>query len=166
MKRTLCMLALSGILAMPLLAIGQQMPSTPRPSGEPGYSGSGSGTRMEQQERRGQSEVSPEQVQQAQERLKDAGFDPGPIDGRLGNQTRVAIREYQKAHGLPPTGQLDESTRELLMVQKTPELPGRMQTPGGSTRGGTTPGESMPGARTPSDSRPGSNLPSGSSPGR
>lgn len=51
---------------------------------------------------------------QVQEQLKNAGFDPGPIDGRLGLQTKRALRHFQNAHGLPITGELDEETRRSL----------------------------------------------------
>jgi hypothetical protein len=56
-----------------------------------------------------------------QERLQAAGFDPGPIDGRLGLQTKKALRHYQQAHGLPITGELDEATRRSLNLET--ELP-------------------------------------------
>jgi len=36
--------------------------------------------------------------------LAGAGFDPGKPDGVLGHQTRLATRQYQKAHGLPADG--------------------------------------------------------------
>ena len=36
--------------------------------------------------------------------LTAAGFDPGKPDGVLGHQTRVATRQYQKAHGLIADG--------------------------------------------------------------
>jgi peptidoglycan hydrolase-like protein with peptidoglycan-binding domain len=93
--------------------------------------------------------VQPGDVRQAQERLKEAGFNPGPTDGQLGAQTKDALKDYQKAHGLPQTGQLDEPTRELLMVQRPQGAPGQMHTPGGSSGAETRPGESMPGGRTP-----------------
>jgi hypothetical protein len=54
-------------------------------------------------------------VGQAQERLKAAGYDPGPIDGVLGPQTRAALRRYQASQGLPTTGALDEATRQVLL---------------------------------------------------
>ncbi len=57
------------------------------------------------------------QVKQAQEQLKAAGFDPGPLDGILGPKARAALREYQAAQGLPTTGMLDEKTRKSLGVQ-------------------------------------------------
>jgi peptidoglycan hydrolase-like protein with peptidoglycan-binding domain len=95
--------------------------------------------------------------------------DIGPMDGQLGAQTREAIKEYQRAHGLPQTGQLDEPTRDLLMAQKPQDAPGRMQTPGGSTgstREETRPGQSLPGGRSPGESGPGSSVSGGSSSGR
>jgi hypothetical protein len=54
-------------------------------------------------------------VGQAQELLKEAGFNPGPLDGLLGPRTREALRRYQASHGLPETGVLDEATQESLM---------------------------------------------------
>jgi peptidoglycan hydrolase-like protein with peptidoglycan-binding domain len=154
------------MLAMPLLASGQRAPSTSGTGGAPEVGGGGSGTRMERPEQPGHTEGHPGDIRQAQERLKDAGFNPGPADGQLGAQTKEAIREYQKSHGLPQTGQLDEPTRELLMAQKPTDAPGRMRTPGGSDREKTTPGESMPGGRSPGGPGPGSSLPGGSTSGR
>jgi peptidoglycan hydrolase-like protein with peptidoglycan-binding domain len=54
-------------------------------------------------------------VRQAQEHLKAAGFDPGPVDGHLGPNTRTALRDYQAAHNLPKTGKLDRATKSSLM---------------------------------------------------
>ena len=53
-------------------------------------------------------------VQQAQARLKAAGFDPGPPDGTLGPKTREALRRYQRTKGLPATGELDDKTLDAL----------------------------------------------------
>jgi peptidoglycan hydrolase-like protein with peptidoglycan-binding domain len=169
MKLTLFVLGVSAMLAMPVLASGQMSLSTSGPSGGPGTGGSGSGARMEQQERRGQPDMQEGDIRQVQARLKEAGFNPGPVDGQLGAQTREAIKEYQKAHGLPQTGKLDEPTRDLLMAQKPQDAPSRMQTPGGSTgstREETRPGESMPGGRSPGASGSGSSVPGSSSSGR
>jgi peptidoglycan hydrolase-like protein with peptidoglycan-binding domain len=54
-------------------------------------------------------------IGQVQERLKAAGFDPGPLDGWLGARTKEALRRYQASQGLPATGELDEATRQVLM---------------------------------------------------
>jgi hypothetical protein len=56
-------------------------------------------------------------VWQAQERLKAAGCEPGPIDGTLRPQTQDALRQYQKRHNLPATGALDEATLKALGIQ-------------------------------------------------
>lgn len=45
-----------------------------------------------------------------------AGYDVGPegADGKLGKNTIAAIKKYQKDHGLPITGKIDEAlTRSL-----------------------------------------------------
>jgi solute carrier family 13 (sodium-dependent dicarboxylate transporter), member 2/3/5 len=54
------------------------------------------------------------QVRQAQEQLKQMGFNPGALDGHLGPRTKAALRRYQAARGLPSTGGLDEATRKAL----------------------------------------------------
>ena len=36
-----------------------------------------------------------EEVRQLQERLRDAGFDPGPTDGVMGPKTKLALEQYQ-----------------------------------------------------------------------
>ena len=42
-------------------------------------------------------------VEELQQILKDAGFEPGPIDGVMGGQTRAAIRKFQKEKRLKTT---------------------------------------------------------------
>jgi peptidoglycan hydrolase-like protein with peptidoglycan-binding domain len=153
-KRTLLTVGLSAMLAMPVLATG---------SGS-GPSGSASGMRMEHggQREMGQ-QVGMEQIRMAQKHLKEAGFDPGPIDGQLGQKTAQAIREYQKSNGLPATGRLDEPTKDLLLTQRTEPSPSRMEPSPGFGSGGSRPGEPMPGSRSPSGASPGGGMsPSGS----
>lgn len=48
-------------------------------------------------------------VMKAQSFLAAQGFDPGPADGRMGKRTREAISAYQKARGLPVTGEIDQA---------------------------------------------------------
>jgi hypothetical protein len=59
-------------------------------------------------------------IAQAQEQLKAVGFNPGPIDGVLGPQTRAAFRRYQASKGLPATGALDEATGRALLPGERP----------------------------------------------
>lgn len=50
--------------------------------------------------------------------LEKTGFSPGIIDGLPGPKTERAIREFQRARGLPPTGVVDSATRAALGVQE------------------------------------------------
>ena len=54
-------------------------------------------------------------VQLLQLGLERAGYLPGPTDGRFGPATEAALRQFQKAEGLPPTGTADPATRQSLM---------------------------------------------------
>jgi len=55
-------------------------------------------------------------VRAAQEALKKKGYDPGAIDGVLGEKTREAIQKFQQTEGLQPTGKLDRATAVKLGV--------------------------------------------------
>lgn len=55
-----------------------------------------------------------EDVTGVQARLKNLGFDPGEIDGALGETTVAALRGFQHKHGLAVTGAIDEPTRAKL----------------------------------------------------
>jgi peptidoglycan hydrolase-like protein with peptidoglycan-binding domain len=59
-----------------------------------------------------------EPVRQAQQALKDKGFDPGPIDGKYGPQTREAVRNYQKQNNIVANGRLGGDTYESLGVKR------------------------------------------------
>ena len=52
----------------------------------------------------------------AQLRLLYRGFQPGPIDGMMGNLTRNAIRRFQAREGLTVRGELDDSTEARLSM--------------------------------------------------
>ncbi len=49
-----------------------------------------------------------------QKALNRAGFDPGPIDGRLGKKTRAAIKAFQRRHNLKADGVVGEKTWAAL----------------------------------------------------
>lgn len=42
--------------------------------------------------------------------LKKAGFEPGPIDGKMGPKTRQAIKEFQRTKGLVVDGKVGSKT--------------------------------------------------------
>jgi peptidoglycan hydrolase-like protein with peptidoglycan-binding domain len=50
------------------------------------------------------------QVERVQKALKDAGHDPGAIDGVMGARTSAALKAYQTKEGLSASGQLDDAT--------------------------------------------------------
>jgi hypothetical protein len=53
-------------------------------------------------------------LRSAQLRLLYRGFDPGPIDGVMGNVTRNALRRFQDQQGLAVTGNVDGPTEARL----------------------------------------------------
>jgi peptidoglycan hydrolase-like protein with peptidoglycan-binding domain len=58
-------------------------------------------------------------VRSAQQALQDKGFNPGPIDGRMGPKTKAAITDFQKKENLKVTGSLDKDTKARLMTAST-----------------------------------------------
>lgn len=53
-------------------------------------------------------------VKELQSRLHDAGLNPGPIDGIIGQSTTRALRAFQSSRGLDPTGIQDAATIQAL----------------------------------------------------
>ncbi len=58
-------------------------------------------------------------IQEAQQRLKDLGYDPGPPDGALGARTIAAIKKFQSDQSLPITGTVDPKTLAALASSKS-----------------------------------------------
>jgi len=54
--------------------------------------------------------------------LKNAGFYNGTIDGKIGKNTKRAIREFQKANGLKADGVVGPKTKDLLLQYLTQEV--------------------------------------------
>src|SRR5919109_2901426 len=123
MRRTLTIFVMMALAALPLMAGAQarssegylipegaqpNQPYHPSPQAAPGQPS---------------FETTPDQkmVREAQMALRNAGFDPGGIDGMMGPKTRAALRDFQASHGLPQTGRLDATTQQQLLAQRTPE---------------------------------------------
>lgn len=53
-------------------------------------------------------------VEGVQERLNHLNYFVGKVDGELGRFTRTAIERFQRDHGLPATGELDDATAARL----------------------------------------------------
>ena len=67
----------------------------------------------------GSEEVDPsisnqDEIYKIQKRLTELGYEPGPADGIMGKMTRRAIKNFQKDNGLPPTGKIDNDTKNKL----------------------------------------------------
>ncbi len=61
--------------------------------------------------RKAASSLNHRQVQLA---LKTAGFYAGPVDGKLGPQTKEAVKAFQRSNGLTPDGTVGSKTASLL----------------------------------------------------
>ena len=53
-------------------------------------------------------------VKRVQRALLAAGYAPGPVDGRMGQKTRAAIRSLQQDRGIDATGAIDWATAAAL----------------------------------------------------
>jgi peptidoglycan hydrolase-like protein with peptidoglycan-binding domain len=70
--------------------------------------------RIQEQEILGPTDKYNLKVEEAQRALMEAGFESGLIDGRMGWQTRNAVREFQRMNQLPATGFIDAQTWNKL----------------------------------------------------
>ena len=61
------------------------------------------------------------QLQIAEARLRDFGYNPGPVDGTFTAETQAAVRAFQANYGLPVSGLLDRATREELRLGVDPK---------------------------------------------
>jgi hypothetical protein len=66
--------------------------------------------------------ISAEEIKRAQEALKAKGHDPGAVSGRMHAKTQEALREFQRANNLTPTGVLDKKTADKLGVTVPAEI--------------------------------------------
>ena len=60
------------------------------------------------------SQMEPMSVAEMQRRLLSLGYQPGPADGKSGAKTVEALKKFQSANQLPPTGKLDSSSEVKL----------------------------------------------------
>ena len=57
------------------------------------------------------------EIRGIQERLKNLGFNCGLVEKDLGSETKKAIKAFQAKYEFPVTGQVDEETREKLILE-------------------------------------------------
>ena len=77
----------------------------------------------------------PNPVLQAQVALDRRGFSPGVIDGKDGMSFKAAVRGFQDANGLPPTGEYDEKTAQALLTGQDSPTTWLVRIPEGFARG-------------------------------
>jgi peptidoglycan hydrolase-like protein with peptidoglycan-binding domain len=126
MRRTLMICMIAALAALPLMAGAQPGSQMPEGDSSRGYlAPEGAEPHRSNVEAVSDRDL----VRDAQVALRDAGFDPGEIDGVMGRKTRAALREFQASQGLPQTGRLDETTRRELLSAHMPESSGGRRTP-------------------------------------
>jgi peptidoglycan hydrolase-like protein with peptidoglycan-binding domain len=69
--------------------------------------------------------VASQVVRDIQRELLSQGYDPGPLDGAIGPNTRGAIRQYQSDVGLPIDGQATDALLLDLRTRPATEDPQR-----------------------------------------
>lgn len=60
-----------------------------------------------------------EYVKWIQEHLQALGYDPGPVDGEVGDHTYAAILKFQKEHDLAEDGQVGKLTHSALILERS-----------------------------------------------
>lgn len=73
-------------------------------------------------------------VRQVQEKLSAKGHDTGGAEGVWGPQTEKALKDFQQAQGIEPSGELDQRTLSALGVEAGPSASGEGA---GAAAGGT-----------------------------
>ncbi len=109
-----CLLAAAGVAATPGAAVGEPLtvaaPQDPAAAAEAALALDRSTRRL------------------IQHGLRNEGFDPGTPDGLFGPRTRAAIRRWQEARGVPPTGYLSRTDADRLTAAGAPPPPSRSAT--------------------------------------
>ncbi len=66
-------------------------------------------------------------IAEVQTRLKQLGFDPGPIDGTAGAMTDAAVAKFQTSKGITSTGTMDPLTLNALFPSSISDTPKTIQ---------------------------------------
>ena len=71
----------------------------------------------------GSTDIINPKIEEVQVILKSEGYEPGNTDGRMGKETRDAIKAFQESIGLRSTGYVDKSTlTQLEDSRRTKEI--------------------------------------------
>jgi peptidoglycan hydrolase-like protein with peptidoglycan-binding domain len=83
-----------------------------------------------------------------QQTLSALGYDPGPLDGKFGQGTERAVKQYQRDQGLSADGVVGARTRSALASETLERTPGAEGPDGAAGPGEATPVTSPYGAWT------------------
>jgi peptidoglycan hydrolase-like protein with peptidoglycan-binding domain len=110
-------LAAIGALALPLAisfpAAAQQNNAKPK---APQSAQQQSQAQPMQPNEQSEANLSSNQIRQVQQALGQKGFKAGRADGKLGPETKQALKSFQQSQGLQVTGQLDQQTMAKLGI--------------------------------------------------
>jgi peptidoglycan hydrolase-like protein with peptidoglycan-binding domain len=70
-------------------------------------------------------------VGRVQEKLRELGFDAGPVNGDFGSKTQAALTQFQLSRTIPASGQLDDETLAELGVARDAPQPTAEASSGG-----------------------------------
>lgn len=102
MSRTVKVMVSACVLAVSLAVAQQEGPGQ-------------AGTDANQQAQTGrQLNIAPGTVRDVQRALSQRGYFSGQTDGNWNEQSEQALREFQRAQGLEPTGRFDQQTLSAL----------------------------------------------------
>lgn len=59
----------------------------------------------------------PEHIAAAQQALQEMGYDPGPVDGAMGDNTRRALEAFQQEFGLAVDDRIDDALLDRLRAE-------------------------------------------------
>ena len=57
-------------------------------------------------------------ISRVQEKLRELGFDAGPVNGDFGEKTQAALAQFQLSRTIPAGGQLDDLTLAELGIER------------------------------------------------
>ncbi len=104
-----------------VLALGAAAPShaSGYPSKASGTSSPTAATSQMPSSRSTAATITASEIKEAQTKLRSQGLYRGPIDGKIGRGTRMALERFQRHNGLHVTARLDRLTMSRLIGART-----------------------------------------------
>ena len=94
---------------------------------------------------KGTPELSKNDMRAVEEALQTKGYKPGKIDGIANDETRAAIRAFQKDNGLTMSGMVDQKTADRLGVTLSSKSGGTQRSTSGMSGKSGAGSETKPG---------------------